>query len=124
MAMLTQDEGVLIKGSHVDSGKAFYNVIWTEQGGLQHSVWRRYSEFDKLRKALTKEDKTGMVESLPFPKKTKMRKTGSKDGVVEERTVRTRSMLSFICTDCHASDCHAYLIDCYWIYCRTCWKGF
>ena len=75
-----------ISGTRVEKGKAYYNITWVEEGGAEHICWRRYSEFDKLRKLLLKTGDAEMIKALPFPNKTKLKRQGSKDGVVDERS--------------------------------------
>ena len=91
-----------------DKGKTFYELLWCEKlsrsGSVEeHSVWRRFSEFEALKKFVVSKkggggDHTARVKSLSFPKKTatKLKSNGSSAGVVEARQEELRVWLQSV----------------------------
>lgn len=84
MSMMTIDEEIEVPQSRLETKKTYYQVMWTEQGGPEHDVWRRYSEFDKLRKQVcSKKGGHSEIKGLDFPGKTKS-KSGNKESTGED----------------------------------------
>jgi hypothetical protein len=72
-----QIRGLLLVGRHLLTDLRMYITC--------RAVWRRYSEFEDLKKAVAK--KHPAIKSLPFPKKTtaKVGKSGKSNEVVQQR---------------------------------------
>ncbi len=86
MSMMTIDEELTIPQARQESGKTYYQILWTEQGGGDHDVWRRYSEFDSLRKKISgKKGGHPEIKTLHFPGKTKLKSKGNSENVVDDR---------------------------------------
>ena len=86
MSMMTIDEELTITQARLESGKTYYQILWTEQGGNDHDVWRRYSEFDALRKKMSgKKGGHPEIKTLHFPGKTKLKSKGNSETVVDDR---------------------------------------
>ena len=80
------DEEVSVLQARIESGKTYYQILWTDQGGNEHDVWRRYSEFESLRKDMS--SKIGgrpEIQTLRFPGKTKLKSKGNNKDIVEDR---------------------------------------
>ena len=93
LSMMTIDEELAVPQARLETGKTYYQVLWTEEGGPEHDVWRRYSEFDKLRKSVTsKKGGHSEIKALDFPGKTKS-KSGNKEGTVDDRQAHLQKWL-------------------------------
>ena len=86
MSMMTVDEDLSIPQARLESGKTYYQILWVEQGGNEHDVWRRYSEFDSLRKKMSgKKGGHPEIKTLHFPGKTKIKSKGNSENIVDDR---------------------------------------
>jgi hypothetical protein len=88
----TQAEAVTrlgMGGVQQEKGKTYYQIYWTEQSSSErYIVWRRYSEFEELRKRVCKLKPAGKeLKLLPFPAKTrtKVKANGRSEGIVDSR---------------------------------------
>lgn len=81
------------KQPRVEAGKTYYQVLWTEQSGVKHSVWRRYSEFDAVREKIRKTGSHPDIKQLHFPEKTKRKSNGNDPHVVDARLVALQQWL-------------------------------
>ena len=81
------EEKLTIAQAKQESGKTYYQILWSDPEGEEHDVWRRYSEFDSVRKAIInkKKGKHPEIKDLAFPKKTKLKSKGNAEGVVDDR---------------------------------------